>query len=126
MLFILFKCVLSDKSNDCDEITIYSEFLEGVANHSFNIFYLVSSRSGRASHFFPRKITHIKGNKATISSMEKYGRLKKCPDRPDVLEYWRESVISHINEPRRTSKTGNVYYVPDYVYNIWLSFFPRP
>lgn len=69
--------------------------------------------------YYPGKIIDVANVTATISSMVKCGRLWKCPERPDVLEYQWKSVQSHINKPIKTSKTRNVYSVPelDFLWN---------
>lgn len=63
--------------------------------------------------YYPGKIINVTEYTATISSMIQCGRLWKWPERPDVLEYQWKNVTSHINEPKKTSKTRNVYSVPE-------------
>lgn len=69
--------------------------------------------------YYPGKIINVTEHTATISSMIQCGRLWKWPERPDVLEYQWKNVTSHINEPKKTSKTRNVYSVPelDFMWN---------
>lgn len=63
--------------------------------------------------YFPGKILRASKTKATISSMEMFGRLWKWPEKPDVLNYEWKAVLCHINEPMKSSKTRNVYSVPE-------------
>ena len=63
----------------------------------------------------PEKITCMNECTATISSMEKCGGLGKWPDRPDVPEYRWDSVVSPINQPRKSSRTGNAVPALDFI-----------
>ncbi|CAF4828024.1 unnamed protein product [Pieris macdunnoughi] len=55
---------------------------------------------------------------ATISSMQKCGRLWKWPEKVDQLGYEWEYVLFHIDEPLKMSQTRNVYTVPELEY-LW-------
>lgn len=72
--------------------------------------YVVFKYEGR---YYPGKIIAISAVEATITAMKSCGRLWKWPDRPDILDYNWKSVIYHICEPQKTSKTRNVYSVPE-------------
>lgn len=72
--------------------------------------YVVFKYDGK---YYPGKITTLGTEEATISSMQRAGRLWKWPDRPDILPYPWNAVIGHINTPKKTSKTRNVYMVDE-------------
>lgn len=50
---------------------------------------------------------------ASISAMARVGRLWKWPVRPDVCEYEWKNVITTIKEPQKTSKTRDLFNVPE-------------
>lgn len=50
---------------------------------------------------------------ATISSIKANGRLWKWPEHIDVLYYPWDAVVAHIEEPKKTSSTRNVFDVPE-------------
>lgn len=63
--------------------------------------------------YYPGKILNVAETEATVSSMEKFGRLWKWPKKPDILNYQWDSVVSHIEELKKVSKTRNVFSVPE-------------
>lgn len=68
---------------------------------------------------FPGVITHVTKTAASISAMQKCGRLWKWPQKVDLLDYNWEDVLYQINEPLKMSQTRNVYSVPelDFLWN---------
>lgn len=68
---------------------------------------------------FSGVITHVTKTAASISAMQKCGRLWKWPQKVDLLDYNWEDVLYHINEPLKMSQTRNVYSVPelDFLWN---------
>lgn len=50
---------------------------------------------------------------ATISAMQKCGRLLKWTEKVDKLDYEWEAVLCHIEEPLKMSTAINVYSVPE-------------
>ncbi|CAK1582074.1 unnamed protein product [Parnassius mnemosyne] len=65
------------------------------------------------NNFYPGKVLKAMKKTATISSMKANGRLWKWPDHKDVLDYPWDAVVAHIEEPRKTSSTRNVFDVPE-------------
>ena len=51
--------------------------------------------------YFPGKIAKINKAEATVTAMQKCGRLWKWPDKPDILKYPWASIIGHINESKK-------------------------
>ena len=65
--------------------------------------------------FYPGVIVKAFPATASISAMTPVGRLWKWPERPDVLDYAWEAVVTHIKEPQKTSKTRNLFNVPEMI-----------
>lgn len=63
------------------------------------------------NNFYPGKVLKATKNTATISSMKANGRLWKWPEHKDVLVYSCEAVVGHIDEPKKTSSTRNIFDV---------------
>lgn len=65
------------------------------------------------SKYYPGVVLSASSTTASISAMQSIGRLWKWPERPDVLDYPWEAVVGAIKEPTKTSKTRNVFSVPE-------------
>ncbi|KAF5276657.1 hypothetical protein FQA39_LY06461 [Lamprigera yunnana] len=63
--------------------------------------------------FYPGKIITALPLVPSISAMARVGRLWKWPVRPDVCEYEWKNVITTIKEPQKTSKTRDLFNVPE-------------
>jgi len=65
---------------------------------------------------FPGVVMAVSDTHATVSTMIQNGRLWKWPERSDQLDYDWDAVVSRIREPKKTSRTRNVYSVPELEY----------
>ncbi|CAB3241788.1 unnamed protein product [Arctia plantaginis] len=65
------------------------------------------------NNFYPGKVLKATKKTATISSMKSNGRLWKWPEHKDVLDYPWDAVVAHIEAPKKTSSTRNVFDVPE-------------
>lgn len=65
--------------------------------------------------FYPGRIEDFlaDGSGAEVSCMKALGGLWKWPQPPDTLQYPWEKIVSHIPAPMKTSKTRELYSVPD-------------
>lgn len=65
------------------------------------------------NNFYPGKVLKAMKETATISSMQANGQLWKWPEHIDVLNYPWDAVVAHIEEPKKTSFTRNIFEVPE-------------
>lgn len=61
---------------------------------------------------YPGKIINIGKKVATISAMQRNGKLWKWPNSPDILDYPRQDVIDHVEDPKQIGKR-NIFSVSE-------------
>lgn len=61
---------------------------------------------------FPGKIINIEKQVATISAMQRNGKLWKWPNTPDILDYPWQDVIGHAENPKQIGKRS-IFSVPE-------------
>lgn len=66
---------------------------------------------------FPGVITDVTKTAASISAIQKCGKLWKWRQKVDQLDKEWKDVLYHINEPSNMSQTRNVYFVPELLRN---------